>query len=358
MGMMGKGFAAVFACLLAIAVTPHAFGGTQKAGAFAREYAETLPPIGFVEFCQRNPDACEAGHGKQRKVAMNQEKWLLVRMVNAFVNGAIAPITDETLYGTPEYWTLPADAGEPGDDVFDVLPLRDEVIEFENVSKSFGDRVLIDNLSFKVPAGAIVGIIGPNGAGKSTLFKLIAGKEQPDSGEVKIGQTVRMAFVDQNRDDLNNDKTVWEDVSGGLDILNVGKFQMASRAYCGRFNFNGGDQQKKVGMLSGGERGRLHLAKTLIAGGNVLLLDEPSNDLDVETLRALEDALLEFAGSVMVISHDRWFLDRIATHILAAEGDSQWVFFDGNYQEYEADKKRRLGEEGAKPKRVRFKALK
>ena len=236
--------------------------------------------------------------------------------------------------------------------------LGNEVFEFKNVSKSFGDRMLIDNLSFKVPAGAIVGIIGPNGAGKSTLFKLISGREQPDSGEVKIGQTVRMAFVDQNRDDLNNDKTVWEDVSGGLDILNVGKFQMASRAYCGRFNFNGGDQQKKVGMLSGGERGRLHLAKTLIAGGNVLLLDEPSNDLDVETLRALEDALLEFAGSVMVISHDRWFLDRIATHILAAEGDSQWVFFDGNYQEYEADKKRRLGEEGAKPKRVRFKALK
>jgi energy-dependent translational throttle protein EttA len=236
--------------------------------------------------------------------------------------------------------------------------LGNEVFEFKNVSKSFGDRLLIDNLSFKVPAGAIVGIIGPNGAGKSTLFKLIAGKEQPDQGEVTIGQTVRMAFVDQNRDDLDNNKTVWEDVSGGLDIINVGKFQMASRAYCGRFNFNGGDQQKKVGMLSGGERGRLHLAKTLIEGGNVLLLDEPSNDLDVETLRALEDALLEFAGSVMVISHDRWFLDRIATHILAAEGDSQWVFFDGNYQEYEADKKRRLGEEGAKPKRVRFKALK
>jgi energy-dependent translational throttle protein EttA len=236
--------------------------------------------------------------------------------------------------------------------------LGNEVFEFKNVSKSFGDRLLIDNLSFQVPAGAIVGIIGPNGAGKSTLFKLIAGKEQPDSGEVKIGQTVRMAFVDQNRDDLDNDKTVWEDVSGGLDIINVGKFQMPSRAYCGRFNFNGGDQQKKVGMLSGGERGRLHLAKTLIEGGNVLLLDEPSNDLDVETLRALEDALLEFAGSIMVISHDRWFLDRIATHILAAEGDSQWVFFDGNYQEYEADKKRRLGEEGAKPKRVRFKALK
>ena len=236
--------------------------------------------------------------------------------------------------------------------------LGNEVFEFVNVSKSFGDRVLIDNLSFKVPAGAIVGIIGPNGAGKSTLFKLIAGKEKADSGEVKVGQTVKMAFVDQNRDDLANEKTVWEDVSGGLDILTVGKFQMPSRAYCGRFNFNGGDQQKKVGTLSGGERGRLHLAKTLIEGGNVLLLDEPSNDLDVETLRALEDALLEFAGSVMVISHDRWFLDRIATHILAAEGDSQWVFFDGNYQEYEADKKRRLGEEGAKPKRVRFKALK
>ena len=236
--------------------------------------------------------------------------------------------------------------------------LGNEVIEFKNVSKSFGDRLLIDNLSFKVPAGAIVGIIGPNGAGKSTLFKLIAGVEQPDSGEVTRGKTVNMAFVDQHRDELANDKTVWEDISGGLDILTVGKFQMPSRAYCGRFNFNGGDQQKKVGMLSGGERGRLHLAKTLMKGGNVLLLDEPSNDLDVETLRALEDALLEFAGSVMVISHDRWFLDRIATHILAAEGDSQWVFFDGNYQEYEADKIKRLGEEGAKPKRVRYKALK
>ena len=236
--------------------------------------------------------------------------------------------------------------------------LGNEVIEFKNVSKSFGDRVLIDNLGFKVPAGAIVGIIGPNGAGKSTLFKLIGGKEQPDSGEVKIGSTVKMAFVDQHRDELENNKTVWEDISGGLDILNVGKFQMASRAYAGRFNFNGGDQQKRVGSLSGGERGRLHLAKTLIAGGNVLLLDEPSNDLDVETLRALEDALLEFAGSVMVISHDRWFLDRIATHILAAEGDSQWTFFDGNYQEYEAEKRKRLGEEGAKPKRMRYKALK
>ena len=236
--------------------------------------------------------------------------------------------------------------------------LGSEVIEFKNVSKSFGDRLLIDSLSFKVPAGAIVGIIGPNGAGKSTLFRLIAGKEQPDSGEVNIGKTVQMAFVDQSRDDLANDKTVWEDISGGLDIITVGKFQMPSRAYCGRFNFNGADQQKKVGMLSGGERGRLHLAKTLMQGGNVLLLDEPSNALDVETLRALEDALLEFAGSVMVISHDRWFLDRICTHILAAEGDSQWVFFDGNYQEYEADKVKRLGEEGARPHRVRYKALK
>ena len=242
------------------------------------------------------------------------------------------------------------------------IPVADrlgtQVIEFKNVTKSFGDRVLIDNLTMNVPAGAIVGIIGPNGAGKSTLFKLIAGKEKPDSGEVVIGSTVKMAFVDQHRDALANDKTVWEDISGGLDMINIGKFTMASRAYAGRFNFNGGDQQKKVGMLSGGERGRLHLAKTLISGGNVLLLDEPSNDLDVETLRALEDALLKYAGTVLVISHDRWFLDRIATHILAAEGDSQWTFFDGNYQEYEADKKRRLGEEGAKPKRMRFKALK
>ena len=236
--------------------------------------------------------------------------------------------------------------------------LGNEVIEFTNVTKSFGDRVLIDNLSFKIPAGAIVGIIGPNGAGKSTLFKMIAGKEQPDSGVVKIGSTAKLAFVDQSRDDLASTKTVWEEISGGLDMLQIGKFTIPSRAYCGRFNFNGGDQQKHVGTLSGGERGRLHMAKTLIAGGNVLMLDEPSNDLDVETLRALEDALLEFAGSVMVISHDRWFLDRIATHILACEGDSQWTFFDGNYQEYEADKKKRLGEEGSRPKRTRFKALK
>jgi energy-dependent translational throttle protein EttA len=236
--------------------------------------------------------------------------------------------------------------------------LGSNVIEFDGVSKAFGDRLLIDNLSFSVPAGAIVGIIGPNGAGKSTLFKMISGKEKPDTGSVNIGPTVKTAFVDQSRDSLVDEKTVWEDISGGLDMLQIGKFTVASRAYCGRFNFSGSDQQKRVGSLSGGERGRLHLAKTLIAGGNVLMLDEPSNDLDVETLRALEDALLEFAGSVMVISHDRWFLDRIATHILACEGDSQWVFFDGNYQEYEADKKKRLGEEGAKPKRVRYKALK
>ena len=232
--------------------------------------------------------------------------------------------------------------------------LGHEVIEFTNVSKSFGDRVLIDNLSFKVPAGAIVGIIGPNGAGKSTLFRMIAGKEQPDSGEIKLGQTVKMAFVDQNRDDLANEKTVWEDVSGGLDILTVGRFEMASRAYCGRFNFNGGDQQKRVGTLSGGERGRLHLAKTLIAGGNVLMLDEPSNDLDVETLRALEDALLEFAGSIMVISHDRWFLDRLCTHILAFEGDSHIEWFEGNFEAYEEDKKRRLGADSLIPHRIKF----
>jgi sulfate-transporting ATPase len=235
--------------------------------------------------------------------------------------------------------------------------LGNEVIEFKNVSKSFGDRLLIDNLSFKVPAGAIVGIIGPNGAGKSTLFRMIQGTEKPDSGEVLIGKTARPTFVDQSRDSLAADKTVWEDVSGGLDNITVGQFVMPSRAYLGRFNFKGNDQQKRVGQLSGGERGRLHLAKTLAQGGNVLMLDEPSNDLDVETLRALEEALLEFAGSAMVISHDRWFLDRICTHILAAEGDSQWVFFPGNYQEYEADKVRRLGEEGARPKRMRFKNI-
>ncbi|MGM9513079.1 energy-dependent translational throttle protein EttA [Roseateles sp. DB2] len=235
--------------------------------------------------------------------------------------------------------------------------LGNEVIEFENVTKSFGDRVLIDNLSFKVPPGAIVGIIGPNGAGKSTLFRMIQGVEQPDSGTVKIGKTAKLAFVDQSRQSLDANKTVWEDVSGGLDNIVVGKFVMPSRAYIGRFNFKGNDQQKMVGQLSGGERGRLHLAKTLAQGGNVLMLDEPSNDLDVETLRALEEALLEFGGSAMVISHDRWFLDRICTHILACEGDSQWFFFDGNFHEYEADKKKRLGEEGARPKRVRFKPI-
>ena len=235
--------------------------------------------------------------------------------------------------------------------------LGNEVIEFANVSKSFGDKVLIDDLSFKVPAGAIVGIIGPNGAGKSTLFKMISGKEQPDSGEVKIGQTVKMSLIDQSREGLQNDKTVFDNIAEGRDILQVGQFEIPARQYLGRFNFKGSDQSKIAGQLSGGERGRLHLAKTLLSGGNVLLLDEPSNDLDVETLRALEDALLEFAGSVMVISHDRWFLDRIATHILACEGDSKWVFFDGNYQEYEADKKRRLGEEGAKPKRIKYKPV-
>lgn len=235
--------------------------------------------------------------------------------------------------------------------------LGNDVIEFSNVTKSFGDRILIDNLSFKIPPGAIVGVIGPNGAGKSTLFKLIIQKEQPDQGAIKIGSTVKLSTVDQNRDALEGDKTVWEDVSGGLDMLTVGRFTMPSRAYLGRFNFKGNDQQKLVKNLSGGERGRLHMAKMLATGGNVLLLDEPSNDLDIETLRALEDALLEFAGSVMVVSHDRWFLDRICTHILAAEGESQWVFFNGNYQEYEADKKKRLGEEGARPKRVRYKGL-
>ncbi len=235
--------------------------------------------------------------------------------------------------------------------------LGDQVIEFNGVSKAFKDRLLMDNLSFSVPAGAIVGIIGPNGAGKSTLFKMIMGQEKPDSGEVSIGQTVKLAYVDQSRDDLGNTKSVFDEIANGSDILTVGKYETPSRAYIGRFNFKGGDQQKIVGQLSGGERGRLHLAKTLISGGNVLLLDEPSNDLDIETLRALEDALLEFAGCVLVISHDRWFLDRIATHILAAEGESQWTFFNGNYQEYEADKRKRLGEEGAKPKRIRYKPI-
>lgn len=235
--------------------------------------------------------------------------------------------------------------------------LGEKVVEFKNVRKAFGDRLLMDDVSFVIPAGAIVGIIGPNGAGKTTMFRMIAGKEQPDAGEIIIGPSVKLATVDQSRESLDNSKTVWEAVSGGLDILQVGKFEMPSRAYLGRFNFKGGDQQKPVGALSGGERGRLHLAKTLVTGANVLLLDEPSNDLDVETLRALEDALAEFAGTVMVISHDRWFLDRIATHILAFEGDSQVYLFEGNYQEYEADKIKRLGEEAARPKRIRYRPL-
>ncbi len=235
--------------------------------------------------------------------------------------------------------------------------LGDKVIEFDKVSKAFGDKLLMDNVSFSIPPGAIVGIIGPNGAGKSTLFRMIEGRDTPDSGSVEIGQTVKIAAVDQSREGLANDKTVFDAIADGADVLTVGRFEMPSRAYIGRFNFKGGDQQKIVGKLSGGERGRLHLAKTLIQGGNVLLLDEPSNDLDVETLRALEDALLEFAGCALVISHDRWFLDRICTHILAAEGDSQWTFFAGNYQEYEEDKKKRLGEEGAKPKRIRYKPI-
>ena len=235
--------------------------------------------------------------------------------------------------------------------------LGGKVIEFREVSKSFGERLLIDKLSFNVPPGAIVGIIGPNGAGKSTLFRMLIGQEQPDSGEIEIGNTVKLAYVDQSRDCLDGDKTVFEEISGGAELLTVGRYETPARAYISRFNFKGGDQQKRVGQLSGGERGRLHMARTLIAGGNVLLLDEPSNDLDVETLRALEDALLEFAGSVLVISHDRWFLDRICTHILACEGDSQWTFFAGNYHEYEEDKKRRLGEEAAKPRRIRYKPI-
>jgi len=235
--------------------------------------------------------------------------------------------------------------------------LGDKVIEFKGVSKGFGERLLVDDLSLIVPPGAIVGIIGPNGAGKSTLFKMITGAEKPDSGTVEIGQSVKLAVVDQTREALGTGKTVFDEISGGRDVIQVGRFEMPSRAYLGRFNFKGADQQKMVDTLSGGERGRLHLAKTLMTGANVLLLDEPSNDLDVETLRALEDALLEYAGSVLVISHDRWFLDRIATHILACEGDSRWSFFTGNYQEYEADKRRRLGEEGARPRRIRYKPI-
>jgi len=235
--------------------------------------------------------------------------------------------------------------------------LGDTVIAFRGVRKAYGERLLMDEVDFTIPAGAIVGVIGPNGAGKSTMFRMIAGSEQPDAGEIVIGPTVRLAVVEQTRESLENDKTVFEDVSGGRDMLQVGRFEMPSRAYLGRFNFKGADQQKRVGTLSGGERGRLHLAKTLLSGANVLLLDEPSNDLDVETLRALEDALGEFAGTVLVISHDRWFLDRIATHIIAFEGDSRVYFFEGNYQEYEANKKARLGEEAARPHRIRYRPL-
>ncbi len=236
--------------------------------------------------------------------------------------------------------------------------IGNECIEFVNVTKSYGDRMLLDNLSFTVPPGAIVGIIGPNGAGKSTIFRMITGREKPDTGEIHVGHTVKLAFVDQSRESLPDEKNAWEAVSNGQDILTIGKFEIQSRAYLGRFNFKGQDQQKLVGNLSGGERGRLHLAKTLLTGGNTLLLDEPSNDLDVETLRALEDALSEFPGTVMVISHDRWFLDRVCTHILAAEGDSQWFFYQGNYREYEENKRERLGVEAAAPHRLRYKALK
>jgi sulfate-transporting ATPase len=235
--------------------------------------------------------------------------------------------------------------------------LGEKVIILDKVSKAYGDRLIMENVSFQVPAGAIVGIIGPNGAGKSTLFRMIAGKEQPDSGSIEIGATVKMAVVDQSRELLEDQKTVFEAISGGHDLLKVGKFEMATRAYLGRFNFKGSDQQKTVGSLSGGERGRLHIAKTLLTGANVLLLDEPSNDLDIETLRALEDALIEFAGVIMVVSHDRWFLDRIATHILAYEGDSRLHFFQGNYQEYEANKRERLGEEASRPHRVRYRPI-
>ena len=236
--------------------------------------------------------------------------------------------------------------------------LGQNVIEFKNVTKAYGDRMLIDDLSFIIPNGAIVGIIGPNGAGKSTLFRMITGQEKPDSGTITMGSTVKLAYVDQSRDKLEGNHNVFQEISGGADILNINGVEIQSRAYIGRFNFKGQDQQKMVGSLSGGERGRLHLAKTLLQGGNVLLLDEPSNDLDIETLRALEDAVLEFPGCAMVISHDRWFLDRIATHIIAFEGDSHVEFFMGNYREYEEDKKRRLGADGAAPKRIRFKALK
>jgi ATP-binding cassette ChvD family protein len=230
--------------------------------------------------------------------------------------------------------------------------LGDVVVEIENVRKAFAEKLLMDDLSFTLPAGGIAGIIGPNGAGKTTLFRMITGAEQPDAGSIRLG-----AAVDQSRASLDAEKTVWEEISGGQDVIHVGSFETPSRAYVGRFNFRGADQQKKIGMLSGGERNRVHLAKTLKAGGNLLLLDEPTNDLDVETLRALEQALLEFPGSAIVISHDRWFLDRVATHILAFEGDSEVAWFAGNYTEYEEDRKRRLGADAGTPHRIRYKRL-
>ncbi|WP_032115067.1 energy-dependent translational throttle protein EttA [Candidatus Arsenophonus nilaparvatae] len=235
--------------------------------------------------------------------------------------------------------------------------LGDKVLTVENLSKSYGDRVLIDNLSFSIPKGAIVGIIGPNGAGKSTLFRMISGQEQPDSGTITLGETVKVASVEQFRDTMDNNKTVWEEVSGGQDIMRIGNFEIPSRAYVGRFNFKGVDQGKRVGELSGGERGRLHLAKLLQVGGNMLLLDEPTNDLDVETLRALENALLEFPGSALVISHDRWFLDRIATHIIDYQDEGKITFFEGNFSEYEDYKKRTLGADALEPHRIKYKKM-
>jgi ATPase subunit of ABC transporter with duplicated ATPase domains len=231
------------------------------------------------------------------------------------------------------------------------------VVEAKNLRKAYGDRLLIDDLSFSLPPGGIVGVIGPNGAGKTTLFRMMTGAEQPDAGTLRLGDTVQMAYVDQSRDALDAKKTVWEEISDGQDLLKIGKREVPSRAYATSFNFRGSDQQKRVGDLSGGERNRLHLAKLLKTGGNVLLLDEPTNDLDVDTLRALEDALLDFAGCAVVISHDRWFLDRIATHMLAFEGDSQVVWFEGNYADYEADRRRRLGAEASQPHRIRYRPL-
>ena len=249
---------------------------------------------------------------------------------------------------TPEAGTISIPAGPR---------LGDLVIESEGVNKGFGDRLLIENLSFKVPPGGIVGIVGANGAGKTTLFRMITGQETPDQGDFRVGDTVQLGYIDQSRDNLNADKSVWEEISDGLDMIQLGKRTMASRAYVGGFNFKGTDQQKKVGQLSGGERNRVHLAKMLKSGANVLLLDEPTNDLDVDTLRALEEALLEFAGCVMVVSHDRWFLDRIATHILAFEGDSHVEWFEGAYEDYEADRKRRLGAQADQPHRIKYKPL-